>query len=269
MKKGKIYNDTKFKPGVISEAFGELKKHFPKDYIGKSPTNENISSILNVEIGDTEWGHENDDEFFSDYINPQASYVHYSKRFGACSLDISVFDRKTTVRVNAPERRDIESVFGVFEKHLPESKLPPVKKKKNLPKIFIGHGNSEQWKELKDHLHEKQNYDVEAYEVGSRAGHEIRDVLQSMLDKSSFAILVMTGENKGAKGKFYARDNVVHELGLFQGRLGFNKTVVLLEKGTEEFSNIKGVHQIRYSKGKIKETFGDILATLKREFKED
>jgi hypothetical protein len=40
----------------------------------------------------------------------------------------------------------------------------------------------------------------------------------------------------------------------------------MLEEGTEEFSNVQGVQQIRFSKGKIKETFGEVLATLRREF---
>jgi len=39
-----------------------------------------------------------------------------------------------------------------------------------------------------------------------------------------------------------------------------------LEDGTEEFSNIHGINQIRYGQGNIKETFGEVLATLKREF---
>jgi hypothetical protein len=41
-----------------------------------------------------------------------------------------------------------------------------------------------------------------------------------------------------------------------------------LEDGTDEFSNINGVQQIRYSKGKIKETFGDVLAFLRKEEEE-
>jgi predicted nucleotide-binding protein len=76
----------------------------------------------------------------------------------------------------------------------------------------------------------------------------------------------MTGEDEDADGKLNARPNVVHEIGLFQGRLGFNKAIVLLENGTEESSNINGIQQLRFSKGNIKEVFGDILATLKREF---
>jgi predicted nucleotide-binding protein len=57
-----------------------------------------------------------------------------------------------------------------------------------------------------------------------------------------------------------------HELGLFQGRLGFARAIVLLEKRVEEFSNIDGIVQIGFDKGRIKETFGDVLATKRREF---
>ena len=87
-----------------------------------------------------------------------------------------------------------------------------------------------------------------------------------MLIKSSFAILVLTAEDKDESGSFRARQNVIHELGLFQGHLGFSRAIVLLEEGTEEFSNIHGIHQIRYSKGNVRETYGDVLATLHREF---
>ena len=90
-----------------------------------------------------------------------------------------------------------------------------------------------------------------------------------MLSKTSFAILVLTGEDKMPEGSFRARQNVVHEAGLFQGRLGFNRAIILLEAGTEEFSNVQGIEQIRFGKGNINETFGDVLATLRREFTED
>ena len=89
-----------------------------------------------------------------------------------------------------------------------------------------------------------------------------------MLGKSTFAILVMTGEDETKDDKLMPKMNVAHELGLFQGRLGFKRAIVLLEDGTEEFSNIHGMHQIRFPKGNIKETFGDVLATLRREFPE-
>jgi len=71
---------------------------------------------------------------------------------------------------------------------------------------------------------------------------------------------------KRLKGEFRARQNVVHETGLFQGKLGFSRAIVVVEEGVEVFSNLQGIDQIRYSKGNIKETFGAVLATLRREF---
>jgi predicted nucleotide-binding protein len=121
---------------------------------------------------------------------------------------------------------------------------------------------------LKDHLHEKHGLDVEAYEIGARAGLTIKEVLNEMLTTSSFAVLVMTGEDLDAEGHLHARENVIHELGLFQGRLGWRKAIALLEEGVEEFSNIHGLIQIRFNKGNIRETFGEVLATIKREFSE-
>ena len=88
-----------------------------------------------------------------------------------------------------------------------------------------------------------------------------------MTTKSSFALLVMTGEDEAEDGTLRARQNVIHEVGLFQGCLGFSRAIVLLEDGTEEFSNLFGIQQIRFSRENIKETFGDVLATIKREFK--
>jgi predicted nucleotide-binding protein len=132
--------------------------------------------------------------------------------------------------------------------------------------VFIGHGRSGLWDELKDHLHEKHGYAVEAYEIGTRAGHTIRDILADMMNRSTFAILVMTAEDEFADGSFHPRENVIHEAGLFQGRLGFARAIILLEDGAQEFSNIHGLQRIRFPKGRIKETYGDVLATLRREF---
>ena len=132
--------------------------------------------------------------------------------------------------------------------------------------IFIGHGRDLQWRELKDHLQDQHSFKVVAYETDPRAGLSIKEVLQSMADSPSFALIVLTGEDVDADGGIHARENVVHELGLFQGRLGFTRAIAMLEQDVTEFSNIHGLTQLRFGKGRIKETFGDVLATLRREF---
>lgn len=132
--------------------------------------------------------------------------------------------------------------------------------------MFLGHGDSDDWRKTKDHLQDKHGHTVEAYEVGSRAGHTIRDVLSSMMSASSIAFLVMTAEDEQADGTMRARQNVVHEAGLFQGRLGFPKAIVVVEVGVQVFSNLDGVDQIRYPKGHVGAASGEILAVIRRGF---
>jgi predicted nucleotide-binding protein len=59
--------------------------------------------------------------------------------------------------------------------------------------------------------------------------------------------------------------NVVHEAGLFQGRLGFTRSIVLLEDGCEQFSNIEGLGHIRFPRGNIAGAFEEIRRVLERE----
>ena len=86
-----------------------------------------------------------------------------------------------------------------------------------------------------------------------------------MLDRCSFGFLVMTGEDEHSDGSKHARENVIHEAGLFQGRYGFERAIVLLEEGCEEFSNISGVGQIRFPKGSVEAQFEEIRRVLERE----
>ena len=186
------------------------------------------------------------------------------------SLRVDFYSPLSIISVEAPDRSPIEEIFDIFDRNVDNCALeePEDNKSKDneSPTIFIGHGHSPAWKDLKDHLQDKHGFPVEAYETGARAGHTIRDILQEMMDVSSFALLVLTGDDKHADGTFHARQNVIHEAGLFQGKLGFSRAIVLLEQDVEEISNIAGIHQIRFSKGNIKETFGDVLATVGREF---
>lgn len=268
MKKDKIFENVKFTPEAIHEAWGKMDTYLTGD------KRKHITLDLSVDFNNENWTHDKESEYFADYIK-DANYASYRKsaNFGEYIILVSysnarVFYRtKTKIAITAPERSIIEEIHQIFETYAPKCIVPEVAKPKEKElTIFIGHGRSDQWRELKDHLHDKHSYNIEAYEVGARAGHAVRDILEEMLSRSSFAILVMTGEDKDEKGNLRARDNVIHELGLFQGKLGFSRAIILLEEGTQEFSNISGIQQIRYSKNKIIETFGEVLATLKREF---
>ena len=132
-------------------------------------------------------------------------------------------------------------------------------------RVFIGHGRSPIWREMKEFISDRLNLPVEEFNRVPIAGLTNIDRLSQMLETASIAFLVMTGEDEQSDGKLQARMNVVHEAGLFQGRLGFRRAIIVLENGCEEFSNIAGLGQIRFAKGNIKEAFEEIRQVLERE----
>jgi predicted nucleotide-binding protein len=131
--------------------------------------------------------------------------------------------------------------------------------------VFIGHGRSLVWLQLKEFLKDTLGLEVDEFNRVSSAGVPTVTRLEEMLGAAKFAFLIMTGEDEQKDGSFTARQNVVHEAGLFQGRLGFSKAIILLEEKCEDFSNIRGLTDIPFPEGNIKAAFEDIRRVLERE----
>jgi predicted nucleotide-binding protein len=131
--------------------------------------------------------------------------------------------------------------------------------------VFIGHGRSSAWREVKDFVQDRLRLPHDEFNRVPVAGVTNIARLAEMLDAAAIALLVMTAEDEMAEGKMRARENVVHEVGLFQGRLGFGRAIVVLEEGCEEFSNIQGLGQIRFAPGKIAGAFEQIRQVMERE----
>lgn len=140
---------------------------------------------------------------------------------------------------------------------------PGASKKKDRIDIVIGHGRSPLWRELKEWL--RDHYECKIHEFNSQSvvGVSHKDRLKELMDVADIAFLIMTGEDENAEGRLQARQNVVHEVGLFQGALGFENAVVLLEQGCDEFSNIAGLGQIRFEAGSLESALESIRQYLK------
>ena len=132
-------------------------------------------------------------------------------------------------------------------------------------KVFLGHGRNLLWSKVERWLEKDKTLSVEAWETSSHTGEHIIEVLQRLLASSTFAVLVVTGEDATATGTVRARQNVIHEIGLFQGRLGFKKVALLEQDETESFSNIDGLQTIPFPGDKIEATFPELERMLKRE----
>ena len=131
--------------------------------------------------------------------------------------------------------------------------------------VFIGHGRSTAWRDLKDFIQDRLHLPWDEFNGVPVAGFTNIARLSEMLDRAAIAFIIMTAEDEQVDGKMHARMNVIHEAGLFQGRLGFEKAILLLEDGCEEFSNVQGLGQIRFPAGNISSIFEEIRRVLERE----
>ena len=131
--------------------------------------------------------------------------------------------------------------------------------------VFIGHGRSSAWRDVKDFISDRLRLPYDEFNRVPVAGVTNITRLSEMLDSAVIAFLIMTAEDEQADGSFEARTNVVHEVGLFQGRLGFSRAIVLLEEGCKDFSNIDGLGQIRFPKGNVRAVFEEVRRVLERE----
>ena len=132
-------------------------------------------------------------------------------------------------------------------------------------RVFLGHGHSPAWRELQDFLQIRLGLSTDEFNRVSAAGLPTSERLSTMMGTAGIAFLIMTGEDEQAHGSLRARENVVHEAGLFQGRLGFGKAIVLLEEGCKEFSNIAGLGHIPFPNNNIAAAFEEVRKVLERE----
>ena len=167
----------------------------------------------------------------------------------------------------------IPSTLGLLEglvKRLDEERLDfapvqPEKETMSAGHVFIGHGRSREWLALQNFLKDRLHLQCVEFNTESAAGLATTERLSELLNQAVFAFLVMTAEDEQADGSKRARENVVHEAGLFQGRLTFKKAIVVLEDDCAEFSNIHGLGQIRFRKGQIESCFEEVRKVLERE----
>jgi predicted nucleotide-binding protein len=163
-----------------------------------------------------------------------------------CLLELANLARRTA--------RYLERINMTKQASRPDSK-----------RVFIGHGGSNAWTDLRDLLCNRLGLEYEEFNRESTPGLSVKERLIQMLDACNFAFLILSAEDEHRDGTHHARENVLHELGLTQGRYGFERAIVLMEDGCAEFSNIHGLIQIRFPRGDIAARSEQIRRVLERE----
>lgn len=235
-------------------------------------------TTLSSRTGNIRWEHDNEDEFFVDY-KPSIDYCHAQAQIievhkppmlpsSRPQLSVSVSPGNFSITVTAMKRSALHRPFTVFREWI-DKNPPPAPVVPQLPppaplKVFIGHGRSHDWRDLKDALKDHHGYDVETFESRPRAGYTIPDVIEGMARGNALALMVLTAEDEQLDGSVRARENVVHEVGYFQGKLGSKRAILLMQEGVNGFSNIHGIVHIPYKS--IREVTGEVVAIIRREF---
>ena len=131
--------------------------------------------------------------------------------------------------------------------------------------IFVGHGRSSVWSIVQNYIEKEKGLKVVCWESEPRASRTAVEVLEEFLKQADFAVLVLTAEDETAGGEILARQNVIHEMGLFQSRLGFQRVALLVQRGVKELSNLAGLQTIEFTENKIEESFFALGKMLERE----
>lgn len=189
-------------------------------------------------------------------------YISLHSAYGA-DVQVNVLGPSVSLKVStlATQTERLDTLLDDLEAiardyiELPESALEPFR-------VFVGHGGDDQWRILRDELRDYHGFEVVAFERKPRAGFTISEVLDRMASESTVAVLVFTATDEMADGTFHGRQNVVHELGYFQGKLGWPNAIAVVEAGTEMFSNLDGTQEIRFPKGMIRAAMGELVSTL-------
>lgn len=160
-------------------------------------------------------------------------------------------------------QRDINYIF---ELNAPFSATES-KEIENPQRIFISHGSSKDWMQVQNYIEKDLEIDTLELAQEPNKGRTVLQKLNEESDKCSYAVVVMTGDDVISDGEIRARENVMHEIGFFQGKYGLEKVCLLYEEGTKIPSNIHGLVYVPFRQNIINATFGSLSRELKVFFK--
>ena len=128
--------------------------------------------------------------------------------------------------------------------------------------VFISHGRSDDWMKIQLFLEKEAEFRTIELQQLASCGRSIMDKLQDAAARCSFAVIVMTGDDGSLAGPARVRENVMHEIGFFQGRLGLDRVVLVYEEGVSMPSNLGGIVYLPFVRGQIESVYGKLVREL-------
>lgn len=130
--------------------------------------------------------------------------------------------------------------------------------------VFVAHGRNPDWLAVKAFVEQRYGIPVYTFESQSWGSRPITEALQDYLHRCTFAICVLTAEDTTTDGTALARQNVIHEIGLFQGRHGFDRVLVLTEDGCDSLPDTADANTVAFPRHAIDKAFWHIDRALLR-----
>lgn len=146
--------------------------------------------------------------------------------------------------------RDIEQIFEIRANS--ELEQP---KQEAVRRVFITHGRSNDWRVVQPFI--EKDIGLPTIELAQEANMG-RTIIEKLIDNATrcdSAVIVMTGDDVANEDEARVRENVMHEIGFFQGRYGRNLVVLLHEDGVNIPTNLAGVAYVPFPKGSIEAGF--------------
>lgn len=146
--------------------------------------------------------------------------------------------------------RDIDQVFEIRANSELETPKPTAPQR-----VFISHGRSNDWRAVQPFI--ERDVDILTIELAQEPnlGRTIIEKFIDNADRCDSAVIVMTGDDVSKENETRVRENVMHEIGFFQGRYGRNAVILLHEEGVNIPNNLAGVAYIPFPKGSIESGF--------------
>lgn len=129
--------------------------------------------------------------------------------------------------------------------------------------IFISHGTNPEWLAVQRFLEDRFDAPVHSFESAPWGGREISQALNKYLERCSLSVCVLTAEDFTGDGRRFARQNVIHEVGLFQGQHGFDSVVLLVEEGCDFVPQAAVAYTVRFPRNSIHRTFYQLAEIIK------
>jgi len=130
-------------------------------------------------------------------------------------------------------------------------------------KVFISQGHDELTKHrLKDFVRDRLKMDAVVLSEQPDLGLTIVEKLEHYGADCDFALILLTADDQTSSGGQRARQNVIHELGYFHGRLGRNRVLLLKEVDVELFFNISGLIYKEFPRGSVESAFEDVRLAI-------